>query len=100
MSAPPTYQASNNSPQIFEAINKKIFENLKSVLDRIDNIEENGISYEHNIYIRQIMKAFDRNYVYDGFVEDYNYVLQKLTAKITDYNNYALRSINEALEPK
>lgn len=100
MSAPPTYQASNNSPQIFGAINKKIFENLKSVIDRIDDIEENGISYEHNTYIRQIMKAFDRNYVYEGIVEDYNYVLQKLTTKITDYNNYALRSINEALEPK
>ena len=98
---PPTYDESlMNNSIIISDVNKIIFKTLREVLDKIEDIEENGISYEHNNYIRQIMKGFDRNHLYEEFPEDYNYILNKLSQCISEYNNYGLRSIHEALEPK
>ena len=70
-----------------------------SVIDKISDIETKGISGDHEMYIRQIMKGFDKNYLYKDFDKDYKYILNKLSCTITQDNNGALRSIQEALDP-
>jgi len=98
---PPTYEDSNlDNSKIISEVNKKTFKKLREILDRIDDIDKNGVSDAHNNYIRQIMKAFDNRYLYEGFSDDYEYVLEKLSLKITTNNNFSLRSICEALERK
>ena len=44
------------------------------------------------------MKGFDKTNLYLGFEDDYEYILIKLSSPVTEQNNYALRSINEAIQ--
>jgi hypothetical protein len=80
-------------------INKAVFKKLRALVDSIEDIEINGIEDIHQSYVRQIIKPFNKKYLYKEFIHDYDYVITKLSQKYTLYNNYALRSINEALEP-
>ena len=94
---PPKYLNLEDNIKIILENNKNIFAQLIIVLDSIENIETDGVSSIHDSYIRQLMKAFNNDYLYKGFDEDYKYVLNKLSLTITCDNNYALRSINEAV---
>ena len=98
MSAPPTYENATNNFQNRQSINKQIFQTIIQKLNEIENIEETGIDEIHSSFIRQIVKAFDKDYLYDGFDKDYTVVLRKLSSRITQNNNFALRNINEVLE--
>ena len=98
MSAPPTYENATHNFQNRQSINKQIFQTIIQKLNEIENIEETGIDEIHSSFIRQIVKAFDKDYLYDGFDKDYTVVLRKLSSRITQNNNFALRNINEVLE--
>lgn len=82
---------------MISGLNRSIFKKLRELIDKIEDID-NGIDDIHSSYIRQLMKPFNKTYLYDGFLEDYEYVLSKLSINYTFNNNDALRSINEALE--
>jgi hypothetical protein len=98
MSAPPTYEKATFNFQNRQSINKQIFQTIIEKLNEIENIEESGIDEIHSSFIRQIVKAFDKDYLYDGFDKDYTVVLRKLSSRITQNNNFALRNINEIFE--
>ena len=98
MSAPPTYENATHNFQNRQSINKQIFQTIIEKLNEIENIEETGIDELLSNFIRQIVKAFDKDYLYDGFDKDYAVVLRKLSSRITQNNNFALRNINEILE--
>ena len=92
--SPPPY--SNDEPQY--GINKVILKNLKKLIDSIQDIEEYGINDIHSRYIRQLVKPLNKKYLYKEFVEEYDYIMEKLSAKYSVNNNDAIRSINEQLE--
>ena len=98
--APPVYQTNLEQNEIRTSMNKIIYQKLKDLLDNIDNLDETGITDTHSNYIRWLMNGFDKNNLYKGFDEDYDYVLNKLSLRYTLYNSYALRSINEPFEIK
>ena len=101
MNTPPSYNETlENHDYDSErySMNKYIYKQLRDLLDSIDEIEETGVSHDHQYYIQQLMKGFDKNYIYKNFNLDYEYVIKKLSLKICSENNYALRSINEALQ--
>ena len=83
--------------EIYEKVNEKIFKNLKSVLDRNQDIEDNGVTEDVVRYIRQIMKAFDKRYFHKSFVQDFEYVINKLTITLTQNNIYAIGHITDYL---
>lgn len=83
--------------EIYEKVNYKIFKNLKLVLDRIEDIEQNGVTEDVVRYMRQIMKAFDKKYFHKSFVQDFEYVINKLTQTITQNNIYAIGYITDRL---
>lgn len=98
MSHPPAYsQNCINNCEMISGLNRSIFKKLRELIDKIEDID-NGIDDIHSSYIRQLMKPFNKTYLYDGFLQDYEYVLSKLSINYTFNNNDALRSINEALE--
>ena len=93
----PLYQNLEDNVKIILENNKNIFAQLRIVLDNIEDIDTKGVESIHDNYIRQLMKAFNNDYLYQGFDVDYKYVLTKLSLTITCDNNFALRSINEAV---
>lgn len=99
-SRPPTYEESleNNIEMLYKK-NRIIFSKIRSVLDSSNDIEGSGITELEERYIQQLMKAFDKNYLYKNFDVDYEYIITKLSLVITTTNNYALREINESLQP-
>ena len=80
---------------IYEQVNDKIFKNLKSVLDRTEDIQKNGVTEDVVRYVRQIMKAFDKRYFHKSFIQDFEYVINKLTLTLTQNNIYAIGHITD-----
>ena len=96
MEAPPVYERVQG--EIKTELNKKIIQNLINILNNTVDIDTKGVTHLHDNLIRQLMKGFDKNHLYDEFPKDYEYILKKLTCCITESNNFALRSIHEALQ--
>lgn len=98
MESPPEYERVQG--EIKKKLNKKIIHNLIDILTNIADIDTKGVTHLHDNLIRQLMKGFDKNHLYDEFPNDYEFILKKLTSCMTESNNFALRSIHEALEIK
>ena len=63
-------------------VNKKVIKNIIQILDSIPDFEQRGISTSHSNSIRWIMNAFDKNYLYEEFSEQYDYITNKLISPI------------------
>lgn len=81
-----------------EQLNKVTIQLLRDKLDSIEDLDKYGIDDNHQVFIRQIMKSFNKKFIYEGFHNDYKYIVSKLSTNITVNNNHALRSVCEALE--
>lgn len=96
MDSPPPYGICQS--KISEELNKIIIQNIISILKSIVDIDKKGISHQHDDSIRQLMKGFNKKHLYKDFPNHYDFIVKKLTFCITENNNFALRSINEALD--